>query len=389
MKRTFFLLLLSSFFLFSAQAQESCHLRTSLLTCAPGAELYSTFGHTAIRVLDSANGSDEVYNYGTFEFADDFYAKFVRGKLLYILSVQSFTDFMYQYQAESRSVAEQELEMNCLEKRRLLTALHRNALPENRAYRYDFLFDNCTTRARDMVDTGGSATVVFKNILPEEPPTFRNLIDIYLNRANQHWSKLGIDLLLGAKMDRQATNREAMFLPDNLLMAFDSASVHEYPLVKTKRTILQMPALENESLLITPLIAFSGLLVIMAGLTFTKRNWAQTMIGILDFLLFFSLGIIGMLLLFMWFGTDHALCANNYNLGWALPANLVAAFFVHKRIRWVQSYFKVVFWVTILLLLSWAFLPQQMNNAFLPLVVTIALRSRMLSQKKNHAGKRI
>ena len=113
------------------------------------------------------------------------------------------------------------------------------------------------------------------------------------------------------------------------------------------------------------------------------------MIGVLDFLLFFILGLTGILLLFMWFGTDHALCANNYNLAWALPTNLIAAFVVHKRIAWLQQYFKVVFWITILLLITWIILPQRMNNAFLPLVVAIALRSRMLSQKKNHAGTRI
>ncbi|HJW18317.1 MAG TPA: DUF4105 domain-containing protein, partial [Flavisolibacter sp.] len=111
---------------FSRQAPDSlqkCGLRISLLTCAPGEELYSTFGHTAIRVQDSLAGVDVVYNYGTFEFAPDFYSKFIRGKLLYSLSVEAFPDFLYTYQYESRSVVEQEIQLSCIEKQKLYTAL--------------------------------------------------------------------------------------------------------------------------------------------------------------------------------------------------------------------------------------------------------------------------
>src|SRR5687768_3675488 len=165
-----------------SHAQDSCNLRITLLTCAPGAELYSTFGHTAIRVQDSRVGLDEVYNYGTFEFAEDFYIKFVRGKLLYALSVQSFDEFLYQYQYESRSVIEQDLAFTCGQKQQLYTKLQQNALPENRAYRYDFLFDNCTTRAGFMVDSGARAKVVLGNILAKDPLTFRDHIDVYLDK---------------------------------------------------------------------------------------------------------------------------------------------------------------------------------------------------------------
>lgn len=371
----------------SAFSQDSCSLRISLLTCAPGAELYSTFGHTAIRVQDPQNGLDDVYNYGTFEFDEDFYAKFVRGKLLYALAVQSFDEFIYQYQMESRSVISQELSLTCPQKEELLVALHTNALPQNRSYRYDFLFDNCTTRARDMVDSGAGATVALGNILQPEPYTFRNHIDVYLNRAKQDWSKLGIDLLLGSKMDRAATNREAMFLPDNLMLAFDKSTADGKPLVAAKQTILDLPSLASESLLITPIIAFSILLVLMAALTFIKSSWARQAVAVLDFVLFFSLGCVGLLLLFMWFGTDHALCANNYNLLWALPTNLLTAFVVHKQLRWVKVYFTIVFWITVLLLVTWKFLPQQMNSGFLPLVFAIALRSRVLSKSTKNAGK--
>ena len=389
MKKAALFLFFTFYFFISSFSQDSCVLRISLLTCAPGEELYSTFGHTALRVQDKTTGLDQVYNYGTFEFDEDFYSKFVRGKLLYALAVQSFPEFMYQYQMESRSVIEQELSLNCRQKEILLAALQQNSLPQARFYRYDFLFDNCTTRAGFMVDTAATADVVFKNLLPKDPLTFRDHIDVYLNRANQDWSQLGIDLLLGAKMDREANNREAMFLPDNLMVAFDSATADGKPLVARKQTILQMPSLASESLAITPVIAFSILLGVFLALTFIKKRWTQATLSALDFIFFLLLGLIGVLLLFMWFGTDHALCANNYNLLWALLTNLVAAFVVHKRLAWVKRYFQVVFWLTVLMLVTWFFLPQRMNNAFLPLVLTIALRSWMISKRAIHANKNV
>jgi hypothetical protein len=371
-----------------ASAQDSCGLRISLLTCSPGEELYSTFGHTALRVQDGQKGTDYVFNYGTFEFGPDFYTKFIRGKLLYFLSVQELTDFMYEYQLQSRSVQEQVLQLDCTEKQKLYTALEVNAQEQNRYYRYDFLFDNCTTRAGDIVVKNTDSPVVFKNILSKDPPTFRNLIHNYLNAGHQYWSKLGIDILLGVKLDRKVTNREAMFLPDYLLKGFDSASLGNRPLVSPPQTILQMPSPLKEKSFFTPGLVFSLLLVVVAGMFFIRSDWARATIRVLDFLFFFILGLAGLLLLFMWFGTDHKVCQNNYNLVWALPTNVVAAFFVHSNKLWVKRYFNIVFWLSVVLVLVWFFLPQEMNNALLPIVLLIIYRSWHLSKTQLYAAKR-
>jgi hypothetical protein len=380
-------IVLLTFFLFTlftkAFAQNSCALRISLLTCAPGEELYSTFGHTAIRLIDSTAGVDEVYNYGTFEFSPDFYYQFVRGKLLYALSVEDFQSFLFQYQAESRSIIEQELALDCQQKQQLYTALRTNALPENRFYRYDFLFDNCTTRARDMIVQNSGGVVTYRPLFTNEQPTFRHLIHGYLNRANQDWSKFGIDLLLGAKLDRRATNQEAMFLPDNLMKAFDTAMVNNKQLIKEEEPLLIMPIVASESYLITPAVLFTFILLAIGVLAFVKKGWAKKVVQVFDFLLFFTLGGVGVLLLFMWFGTDHQLCANNYNLVWAPPTHLIAAFFLWKRQGWVKPYFRINFFVTVLLLLLWAFLPQQLNIALLPLILLIAFRSYLVSKNED------
>jgi hypothetical protein len=360
-------------------------LRISLLTCAPGEELYSTFGHTALRVTDSAAGTDYVFNYGTFEFGPDFYVQFVRGKLLYYLSVENFYDFVAQYQWESRSIQEQVLQLSCEEKQKLYAALQTNARVENRYYRYDFLFDNCTTRARDIVAGNTSAPVMFRNILPREVPTFRDLIHTYLNLGGQYWSKLGIDILLGAKLDKQVSNQQAMFLPDNLLKGFDKASVKDtvsssgQPLASPPQTILPMPSPLNKGSLFRPAIVFSLIFILILALTFMKTRWAAITLQVFDFIFFFVLGLAGLLILFMWFGTDHVVCQNNFNLIWALPSHIVLAFFVHRNKIRVSNYYKAVFWITALLAISWVFLPQEMNNALLPIVALILLRAWKLS----------
>jgi hypothetical protein len=369
------------------KAQDSCGVQISLLTCAPGEELYSTFGHTALRVKDRTRGTDEVFNYGTFEFGPDFYMQFIRGKLLYFLAVEDFNEFLYEYRLQSRSVQEQVLQLSCAEKQKLLAALDSNALEQNRYYKYDFLFDNCTTRAGYIVTKNTTTPVIFRNILPKEHPSFRDLIHSYLDAGHEPWSKLGIDILLGAKLDRKVTNREAMFLPDYLLKGFDSASVNGHQLVTPPETILRMPSPLAGKSFLTPAVVFSLLLVIMIALSFAKAKWGVMTLSILDFLFFFVLGLSGLLLLFMWFGTDHKVCQNNWNLFWALPTNVVMAFFVHSRRPWVQKYFRVVFRISLVLLIGWFFLPQQMNNALVPVVLLIIWRSWHLSKNDTYAGK--
>ena len=133
---------------------------------------------------------------------------------------------------------------------------------------------------------------------------------------------------------------------------------------------------------------FTLLLLIVFGISSLQSQWARAVITVFDFLFFFVLGLAGILLLFMWFGTDHKVCQNNYNLLWALPTNLVAAFFIGSKKAWVRKYFNIVFWLTVVLALTWFFLPQQMNNALIPIVLLIIYRSWNLSKIRSYAGKR-
>ena len=375
--------LLFAFFFFSSfllSAQDTCGIRISLLTCTPGTELYSTFGHSALRVVDS--DTDLVFNYGTFDYYNpNFYTNFVKGKLLYYVDTSSIEVFMYEYEFFKRGVTEQVINVSCDEKQKLRAALYENIKKENREYRYDFNYDNCTSRLRDMLEKAAGKQLESKNILPKPGTTFRNLIHVYLDRGGQQWSKLGIDMLLGKPMDKKVTNREAMFLPDYLLMAFDSSKLNGQPVVSEKKILLNYFDAYKTKSGITPLIVFGILFLLIAALSiFIFKRW-NLFLKIFDFFFFVIVGLIGVLILFMWFGTEHAMCKNNFNILWALPTHLPVAFILFSKKRWVNSYFRFVFFYTIALLLAWFFLPQQFNTALLPVVGIILIRSFFLSKR--------
>lgn len=369
--------------LFAKETQDSsrpCSLRISLLTCTPGAALYSSFGHSAIRVSDPSIGSDVIYNYGTFDFNDPgFYSKFTRGKLLYFVSVDTFANFYYEYEYEQRGITEQVLDLSCEEKQNLVAALAINAREENKYYKYDFVYDNCTTRLRDIILSKATGSFVTRNIRPQAGITFRNLIHEYLDRSHQHWSKLGIDILLGSPLDKKISNDEAMFLPDYLLKAFDSTIFNGKPLVSAKKEILPPGLVINKAPVFTPFIVFALLFLAIAVLSFVKK--ATKFLYYFDFIFFFICGVLGALLLFMWFGTDHQTCRNNFNLAWAFPGHLVIVFFLSSKKKWPRRYFLIYSILLLLLLVAWKWLPQEMNNALLPVVVLLLLRSLIRSKK--------
>lgn len=370
---------------FSTKAQtdslsnQGCNLRISLLTCSPGTELYSTFGHSALRVIDQSTNTDIVFNYGTFDFDDPhFYEKFIRGKLLYFVSISSFSDFMLEYQYEGRGVTEQVINLSCEEKQSLLNALNENAKEENKYYKYDFVYDNCTTRLRDMVFKESKDPVATKDIRPEENSTFRNLIHEYLDKGKEYWSKLGIDILLGMPLDKKINNSESMFLPDYLMEGFDSTTIGSKKLVSEKITLLNPAVHPSKTVWFSPMVVFSIIFLIIIVLTCLKTT--GQFFKYFDFILFFLTGALGILLLFMWFGTDHPTCKYNMNLLWAFPAHIVIAFFLNKKRNWVKKYFfSNTILLVILLIFGW-FL-QGLSPALIPVMFMLLLRSGMRYKK--------
>ena len=364
--------------LFLSAQQDSCRINISLLTCTPGDELYSTFGHSAIRIVDSANNTDLVFNYGTFDFNDpQFYTKFTRGKLLYFVSVDSLPSFLWEYQYYKRGVTEQVLNLSCEEKKNMFSALLENAKEENKYYKYDFNYDNCTTRLRDILEKTTGKVLETKNILPGPKTTFRSLIHDYLDKGGEQWSKLGIDILLGYPLDKKVTNREAMFLPEYLLAAFDSSTLNNKPLIVQKNILLIRGTEKKPTLVFTPLIVFGILFLLIVLISFLSPG----SLIIFDFVFFLLLGLLGAFLIFMWFGTDHHMTKDNFNLLWALPLHLPVALFLFSKKNWLKDYFRFIFFYSLALLAAWFLLPQHLNISLLPIVGIVLVRSYFRSKE--------
>ncbi|RYZ56372.1 MAG: DUF4105 domain-containing protein [Sphingobacteriales bacterium] len=367
--------------------QDSCGLNISVLTCAPGPDLYSVFGHSAIRVQDARNGMDITFNYGTFDYDDpSFYLKFMRGEMRYYLSYTSTADFLPEYRLTGRAVIEQRLQLTCADKEKLFQALRENAAEENRYYSYSFLYDNCSTRIRDILAKQSRSLVRFNNILPARVPTFRNMIHEYLHRGEQHWSQLGIDLLLGANIDKKVTNTQAMFLPDYLMKGFDSAQILLKPdpsslqsIVQSKSHLYAVPLVDLEMSWFNPYLVITALSMLLLVASFGKKGTTRTAVYI-DRVLFFVTGMLGLLMLGLWLGRQDTVCQNNMNLIWALPLHTIAAFYIGRQQRWLRIYFLISGTLGALLLLGWPWWPQQLNNSLVPLVMLLTIRSFVRSK---------
>ncbi|WP_411031489.1 DUF4105 domain-containing protein [Spongiimicrobium sp. 3-5] len=369
---------------FSQQAPLlSSKAQISVITCGPGKDLYSTFGHSAFRVQDSAQGIDVVYNYGTFDFnTPNFYLKFARGKLLYKLSRQRMDRFLFTYEMENRWVKEQLLDLNALQKNQLLSFLENNYLPENRAYKYDFFYDNCSTKMQDVLDEVFKGQLTLNTDHLKERYTFRELIHQHL--ITNSWSSFGIDLALGSVIDKEATAKEHMFLPNYVLRQLNYTSLDQKPLVQRERTILDKKPLKNDPYFLTgPLFWLLLLMLFVIVITYidfkneTRSRW-------LDFFLFFSTGLIGLLIFFLWFLTDHTATAGNFNILWAFPLNLIMVFYLFRDKPlppWIPKYLLAALGLLFLLIILWLVKVQIFSPILIPILIMLSLRYAFLFLK--------
>lgn len=386
MKRLFILLCFVSSFSVTAQ-QLSDKAEISVITCGPWQrELYSTFGHSAFRVVDTENNIDYAYNYGIFDFGQpNFYLNFAKGYLYYRLGVYYYKDFKNDYIYDNRYVHEQVLNLLPRQKQALFNYLQWNARPENQHYRYDYFYNNCATKMPDIVSIVLKDSVNFDGSYITNPSSFRVLTDLYLE--HQPWGDLGIDICLGLPMDKVASPYEHMFLPDYVESGFDHATLKrpdgEVALVKNKNIVYESRPEDPPSGLPHPLYVFTAAAIGVLALSMYdyKRkkvsNW-------LDALLFGAIGLIGLLLLLLWIATDHQAASKNFNLLWALPTHVIAAASLFTNAAWVKKYFLGAGTLMILLLVFWSVLPQTLNTALIPVVVILGARSfiQFLYRKK-------
>lgn len=367
------------------QVQLNDNAKISLLTASPwyGA-VYAFFGHTAIRVQDDSTGVDLVFNYGYFDSSQPhFIYNFVRGKTDYILGDTTFEAFLNEYGYRGQQVVEQELNLSPAEKQQLYNALTINALPENCGYRYNYFYDNCSTRPRDMVEEYTDGKIQY-------PPTtlnqsYRDLVHECVE--GYPWVEFGIDLLIGSTADSTIYVRDKMFIPDYLMDSFDGATIQRgdtlsVPLVKNTEILLSIDTERNkkrEGVVFTPILtAFALLLltIIISLIQAIKLNKTE-LTRVYDTLLFAIAGLAGIILLVLMYFSEHPGTNPNWNFVWLNPVALIAAsfFWMKSANKAVYFYHFINFALLTLFLLLWWWIPQQLPVATIPFSMSLWLRS--------------
>lgn len=309
-------------------------IRVSLLTCSPHDEIYSLYGHTAIRYEDKASKTDIVVNYGMFSFKKPFFvARFVLGLTDYEMGIQDFNDFCYEYQYFGSQVTQQEINLTPEEKGQLLKALQDN-YANARVYRYNYFYNNCTTKARDIILKSINGKIEYKNAI-DKSVSFRDLI--HGCNANYSWVSFGNDLLLGFKADMQTTREEQQFLPDNLMRDFGQAKIvsadgSARPLVKNTEIIVKGNdyAIAGKTK-VTPQFVFITLLLLIAAIVVAEFKTKKRFLWV-DISLLLSSGLAGLILFVMLF-SEHPTTSTNLQIFILCPLNLYWAIYIIKNKR--------------------------------------------------------
>jgi len=367
------LIILTHFCTNGYSLQLSDQAEISLLTCSPGTELYSIFGHSAIRVWDPVSGIDYVYNYGVFDFnTPNFYMKFVKGKLLYQIDRTSFNFFVYGYIRENRSVYQQILILSKKEKEQIFSALETNYLPQNRYYLYDFFYNNCCTKIIDLLESQVKDKNYFLHLDNPANMTFRQNIAIYL--SSKEWTKFGIDLVMGLPADKKMSVRESMFLPDNLMNNLNSNSSQ---LAGNIVTLFKGSNISPKRNITNPnrIMWIISIIIILTTLIIKSE---ETIIFI-DKTIFLTTGLFGIFFLILWLGTDHESFKYNLNLLWAMPSNVVFAFRRKLKNNRMNKYYFLGYGIFLLfIIIFWKAIPQEFNKAAIPIILLLSFRSFVL-----------
>lgn len=354
---------------------KSDSLKISILTCSPGEEMYTTFGHTAIRVIDYNQGLDIVFNYGTFDFdTPNFYGKFVKGKLPYQLSISEMDSFRRSYIDENRSIWEQEVNMSYEGKSRMFNFLKTNYMPENRYYLYDFFLKNCTSVVRDILKNNPENEECFNNTEVSTGLSFREHLKPLVKE--KRWIDFGFDILLGYKSDKTTSKYESMFLPHILMNELDEIYCRGEKFVGETKTIYEAKKESpGASKIFGPVPVFWLLFIIIFLKTvfeFRKGNKSF----LLDKIIFSIAGFLGILLTFLWFGTDHWTFSQNMDLLWAIPLHMPVILLVRKLNKnFIKYYFLVTAVLAGLIVLGWNIIPQDFHPAVVPVSLIVFVRA--------------
>jgi len=331
MKKILLFLLLS----FQVFGQLGTNSSISLITVAPGKELYARFGHSIILVQDPDQAIDRAYSYGTFDFDTDyFYWKFLKGTLPYTISVNQFEDVLNYYSTyEHRSMFAQKLDLTLEQRNQIFQRLETNLLPQNKSYQYKFFYDNCSSRVRDIFEKQEGITVPWSRIDSLQSLSYREWMNKYL--PYNSWTTFGMNLALGYLSDVKADAQQSTYLPDNLFYSFNFAKNKSNPLVQEIVPLYEAPKEGNPSISFTgPVILLLIFAIFLFWVSIKKVAFQYT----LDKIIFTIYGLLGWLIFFLATGTDHEVMSWNASCLMLLPTHFPLVFWFSnpaKKDKWV------------------------------------------------------
>ena len=361
-------------------AAENDSIRISMLTCDPGTEIFSLFGHTAIRYENPSRGIDAVFHYGLFSFnTPNFMLRFALGETDYQFGAFDYEHFASEYISEERSVWQQTLNLTNEEKEKLIRLLEENYQPANRVYRYNYFYDNCATRPRDKIEESITGTVEYPAYPADGSKSYREIVHEYT--AGHPWARFGIDLCIGSEADRPITRRQMMFSPFYLQDYFEKAVIvdkgEKRALVTKTEKIIDVPQETNQGIWCpTPLQCSLLLFVLTALATIYGIRRKKGLWGV-DLALFSLAGIAGCLLAFLAIFSEHPTVSSNYLLFVFHPGQL---FFVPYIVYCIRKgkrcwYHTLNFTILTLFMLLFWLIPQRIDFAVVPLALCLLIRS--------------
>ena len=373
-------LLLIFFFLSSfsfSMEQDIDRYNISILTVSPGKDLVDAFGHSGIRVVDNELNYDVVFNFGIYDFqAPDFYSNFVKGRPIYSLGINNYNRFFNDYKNQKRGILEHKIQISKNKKDALIRLLFENSRQENKFYVYEYFNDNCSTKVADLfIENFNDEIYNFEiNLSSKSNYSYRSLI--YKMIPKNSWGSLAIDICLGSIIDQDINYRQTFFLPSKFSSFLDTIESVNPEIIESKLLLKSQDIFQESGFNLTsPLfvILFISIFIILVSFL-DFRNNKQT--KVLDILLISITTMIGLLISYLWFYSDHSAASQNYNILWASPLNILLFIdlFTRKKRKWILGYLKFIFLMLLLMMSHWILSVQTFNITLFSFIFALLIR---------------
>ncbi len=307
-----------------------------LVTFGPGEIYWERFGHNAIWLREPAAGLDHTFNFGYFDFEqEDFFKKFIRGRMLYFSVAQLAAREFEFYQQENRSIRVQKLNLTPVQYRQLRDYLINEIRLENRDYRYDYYLNNCSTRIRDALDIALDGALSTRT---EHIPASLNFRDQTRRLTQmQFWYYLGLELGLGHPVDRAVSRWDEMFVPmvvaDEISAMSVAANGASNPLVLMDKTLFTSTAPGPESAPASVWYRYLFLGLLVTGLAWLSGKFMPPVwLNGLCHAWVLICATSGLILAALWLFTDHEVARSNANLLLFNPMVILALVPVLRRV---------------------------------------------------------